>query len=107
MPDTLVHMTEYRHLRSILQYGLLRGGGNVVGNEQRDVNHFLPFNGLLLSHEHLRPTANVVVVLSKATLEQRPELMENFCLSKNGYFLTKSQRHPKWIFQMQLDISIC
>ena len=53
MPDTLVHMTEYRHLRSILQYGLLPGGGNIAGNKQRNMNHFLPINGLLLSHEHI------------------------------------------------------
>ena len=69
MPDTLVHMTEYRHIRSILQYGLLPGGGSTAGNEQRNMNHFLPIDGLLVSYEHIRPTANVALVLFKATLE--------------------------------------
>ena len=57
MPDTLVHMTEYRHVRSIQQYGLLPGGGNTAGNKQRNMNHFLPIDGLLVSYEHIRPTA--------------------------------------------------
>ena len=82
-------MTEYRHIRSIQQYGLLPGGGNIAGNKQRNMNHFLPIDGLLVSYEHIRPTANVALVLSKATLEQHPDIMENFSLSKNGYFLTK------------------
>ena len=103
MPDTLVHMTEYRHLRSILQYGLLPGGGNIAGNKRRNMNHFLPINGLLLSHEHIRSTANVVLVLSKATLEQHPELMENFCLSKNGYYLTKDVI-PSGLFSLAWDV---
>ena len=41
---TLVHMTEYRHIRSIQQYGLLPGGGNTAGNKQRNMNHFLPID---------------------------------------------------------------
>ena len=86
MPDTLVHMTEYRRVRSIQQYGLLCGGGNTAGNKQRNMNHFLPIDGLLVSYEHIRPTANVALVLSKTTLEKHPELMEDFSLSKNGYF---------------------
>ena len=102
MPDTLVHMTEYRHVRSIQQYGLLPGGGNIVG-KQRDMNHFLPIDGLMVSYEHIRPTAHVILVLSKATLEQRPELMENFCLSKNGYFLTKDVI-PAGLFSLAWDI---
>ena len=103
MPDTLVHMTEYRHLRSIWQHGLLPGGGNVVGSKQRDMNHFLPINGLLLSHEHIRPTANVILVLSKTTLEQHPELMEHFCLSKNRYYLTKDVI-PSGLFSLAWDV---
>ena len=55
IPDTLVHMTECRHLRSILQCGLLPGGGDIAGNKQRNMNHFIPINGLLLSHEHAHP----------------------------------------------------
>ena len=102
MPDTLVHMTEYRHIRSI-QHGLLPGGGNIAGNKQRNMNHFLPIDGLLVSYEHIRPTANVVLVLSKATLEQHPELMENFSLSKNGYFLTKDVI-PAGLFSLAWDI---
>ena len=103
MPDTLVHMTEYRHIRSIQQYGLLPGGGNTAGNKQRNMNHFLPIDGLLVSYEHIRPTANVALVLSKATLEQHPELMENFSLSKNGYFLTKDVI-PAGLFSLAWDI---
>ena len=57
MPDTLVHMTEYRHVRSIMQYGLLPGGVSTAGNKQRNMNHFLPIDGLLVSYEHIRPTA--------------------------------------------------
>ena len=107
MPDTLVHMTEYRHIRSIQQYGLLPGGGNIAGNNQRNMNHFLPIDGLLVSYEHIRPTANVALVLSKATLEQHPELMENFSLSKNGYFLTKDVI-PAGLFSLAWDIrNIC
>ena len=86
MPDTLVHMTEYRHIRSIKQYGLLPGGGD--GSKQRDMNHFLPIDGLIVSYEHIRPTANVALVLSKATLEQHPELMNAFSLSKNCLLYT-------------------
>ena len=52
MPDTLVHMTEYRHVRSIKQYGLLPGGVSTAGNKQRNMNHFLPIDGLLVSYEH-------------------------------------------------------
>ena len=95
-------MTEYRHLRSIWQYGLLPGGGDVVGSKQRDMNH-LPINGLLLSHEHVRPTANAILVLLKTTVEQRPELMDNFCLSKNGYFLTKDVI-PSGLFSLAWDV---
>ena len=62
----------------------------ISGNKQRNMNHFLPIDGLLVSYEHIRPTANVALVLSKATLEKHPELMEDFSLSKNGYFLTKA-----------------
>ena len=65
-------MTEYRHVRSIMQYGLLPGGVSTAGNEQRDMNHFLPIYGLLVSYEYIRPTANVILVLSKATLESIP-----------------------------------
>ena len=103
MPDTLVHMTEYRHIRSILQYGLLPGGGNAAGSKQRNMNHFLPIDGLLVSHEHIRPTANVVLVLSKATLEKHPELAEGFSLSKNGYFLTKAVI-PAGLFSLAWDV---
>ena len=103
MPDTLVHMTEYRHIRSILQYGLLPGGGSTRGNKQRNMNHFLPIDGLLVSYEHIRPTANVALVLSKATLEKHPELMEDFSLSKNGYFLTKAVI-PAGLFSLAWDI---
>ena len=49
------------------------------------------------------PTANVVLVLSKATLEQHPELMDNFCLSKNGYFLTKDVV-PSGLFSLAWDV---
>ena len=101
MPDTLVHMTEYRHIRSIKQYGLLPGGGD--GSKQRDMNHFLPIDGLIVSYEHIRPTANVALVLSKATLEQHPELMNAFSLSKNGYFLTKAVI-PAGLFSLAWDI---
>ena len=100
MPDTLVHMTEYRHVRSIQQYGLLPGGG--TGNKQRNMNHFLPIDGLLVSYEHIRPTANVALILSKATLEKHPELM-GFSLSKNGYFLTKAVI-PAGLFSLAWDI---
>ena len=107
MPDTLVHMTEYRHIRSIQQYGLLPGGGNTASNKQHNMNHFLPIDGLLVSYEHIRPTANVALVLSKSTLEQHPELMENFSLSKNGYFLTKDVI-PAGLFSLAWDIrNIC
>ena len=102
MPDTLVHMTEYRHVRSI-QHGLLPGGGNTAGNKQRNMNHFLPIDGLLVSYEHIRPTANVALVLSKTTLEKHPELMEDFSLSKNGYFLTKAVI-PAGLFSLAWDI---
>ena len=67
------------------------------------MNHFLPINGLLLSHEHIRPTAKVVLVLSTATLEQHPELMERFCLSKNGYYLTKDVI-PSGLFSLAWDV---
>ena len=103
MPDTLVHMTEYRHVRSIQQYGLLTGGGNTAGNKQRNMNHFLPIDGLLVSYEHIRPTANVALVLSKTMLEKHPELMEDFSLSKNGYFLTKAVI-PAGLFSLAWDI---
>ena len=72
-----------------MQYGLLPGGVSTAGNKQRNMNHFLPIDGLLVSYEHIRPTANVILVLSKA-LEKHPQLMEDFRLSKNGYFLTKA-----------------
>ena len=96
-------MTEYRHVRSIQQYGLLPGGGNTAGNKQRNMNHFLPIDGLLVSYEHIRPTANVALVLSKTTLEKHPELMEDFSLSKNGYFLTKAVI-PAGLFSLAWDI---
>ena len=67
------------------------------------MNHFLPIDGLLVSHEHIRPTANVALILSKATLEQHPELMEDFSLSKNGYFLTKAVI-PAGLFSLAWDI---
>ena len=86
IPDSLVYMTEFRHLKSIFQNGLLPGGGNTPGAELRNVNHFLPINALLLKHERVRPTANVALVLSKATLAQNHHTQ--FCLSKNGHFLT-------------------
>ena len=98
---TSLGMTEYRHLRSILQYGVLPGGGNITGNKQRNMNHFIPINGLLLSHEHIRQTANVVLVKSKTTLEQHPEI--NFCLSKNGYYLTKDVI-PSGLFSLAWDV---
>ena len=59
-----------------------------MGTKQRNMNHFLSIGSLLLAHEHIRPTANVALVLSKATLETHREIQ--FCLSKNGYFLTKN-----------------
>ena len=96
-------MTEYRHVRSIKQYGLLPGGVSTAGNKQRNMNQFLPIDGLLVSYEHIRPTANVILVLSKATLEKHPELMEDFCLSKNGYFLTKAVI-PAGLFSLAWDI---
>ena len=96
-------MTERRRIRSILQCGLLPGGGNAVGNKQRNMNHFLPIDGLFVSYEHIRPTANVALVLSKTTLEQHPELMENFSLSKNGYFLAKDVI-PAGLFSLAWDI---
>ena len=75
------------------------------------MNHFLPIDGLLVSYERIRPTANVALVLSKATLEQHPELMENFSLSKNGYFLTKDVI-PAGLFSLAWDtvsetIAVC
>ena len=103
MPDTLVHMTEYRYVRSIQQYGLLPGGSNTDSNKQRNMNHFLPINELFVSYEHIRPTANVALVLSKTTLEKHPELMEDFSLSKNGYFLTKAVI-PAGLFSLAWDI---
>ena len=85
-------LQEFRHLRSIIQHGLLPGGGNIAGTKQRNMNHFLSIDSLLLAHEHIRPTANVALVLSKATLETHRDIQ--FCLSKNGYFLTKSVSSP-------------
>ena len=46
---------------------------------------------------------NVILVLSKATLEKHPELMEDFSLSKNGYFLTKAVI-PAGLFSLAWDI---
>ena len=51
------------------------------------MSHLLPIDALLLAREHIRPTANVALVLSKATLEKNPHIQ--FCLAKNGYFMTK------------------
>ena len=80
--------TEFRHLRLIVQHGLLPRGGNIAGTKQRNMNHFPSIDSLLLDHEHIRPTTNVALVLSKATLETHRDIQ--FCLSKNDYFLTKN-----------------
>lgn len=79
IPERLVHMTEFRHMA----YSLLEE----IAQEHRHVNHFLPIDSLLLKHEHIRPTANVALVLSKTTLEANRSI--RFSLSKNGYYLTR------------------
>ena len=94
-------MTEFRNLKSIVKHGLLPGGGNVSGTKQRNVNNFLPIDALLLAHEQIRPTANVALVLSKATLEKNPHIQ--FCLSKNGYFLTK-ESIPSGLFSAPWNV---
>ena len=52
IPVSLVHMTEFRHLKSIFQNGLLCQGGNTSETKLRNMNHFLPIDALLLSQEH-------------------------------------------------------